>query len=100
MTSIAELTLTLGTANLGPGTSSSVLFTHNTAESVKAILDCWYNLGGRRLDTARYYGISPEFGPGGSERRLGEYKENAKFIVDTKVRPVRDTSPVNEPVRF
>ncbi|RSH80812.1 transporter [Saitozyma podzolica] len=58
---------------------------HWLAEKASALLDCWYNLGGRRLDTAAQYGATPEYGAGGSERRLQEAGAGEIFVNDTKV---------------
>lgn len=82
--STPELTLLLGTSNMGPGDLSTP-FTFDSPQRIKEILDCWYELGGRRIDTARIYGSSWEVGPGGSERCLKEYGAAEKFIIDTKV---------------
>jgi aryl-alcohol dehydrogenase-like predicted oxidoreductase len=73
-------------ANVGPAPASTP-FTHDSAEKASALLDCWYNLGGRRLDTAAQYGATPEYGAGGSERRLQEAGAGEIFVNDTKVGP-------------
>ena len=75
----------LGCANIGPDVPST-LYTYNTKAKVDVILDSWYALGGRGLDTARYYGLSDEQGLGGSERGLRDVGDSLKrFEVDTKV---------------
>ncbi len=81
----SELSLILGTGNIGPGPPSTTPHTYDNPEAVKAFLDLWHDLGGRRLDTARLYGVCKEFGPGGTERLLKEYGADKKFVIDTKV---------------
>lgn len=77
-------TLLLGTSNVGPAPASTP-FTHDSAEKVAALLDCWYDLGGRYIDTAAQYGETKEHGAGGSERRLKEADAGDRFVIDTKV---------------
>jgi aryl-alcohol dehydrogenase-like predicted oxidoreductase len=77
-------TLLLGTSNVGPAPASTP-FTHDSAEKVAALLDCWYDLGGRYIDTAAQYGETKEHGAGGSERRLKEAGAGQRFVIDTKV---------------
>ncbi len=54
----------------------------DTPEEVKAILDTFYERGGRQIDTARLY--SPH-ATGTSEPRIGAVEERKKFAIDTKV---------------
>ena len=80
----SSITLVMGTAFMGPDHCTTP-FTYDTPSKVNEILSAWYDLGGRRLDTARIYGSTDEFGGGGSERRLKDVKAGDKFVIDTKV---------------
>jgi aryl-alcohol dehydrogenase-like predicted oxidoreductase len=79
--------LQIGTSNFGP----TSLYTHHTKVSQQAILDTFHSHDLRRIDTARVYGITDEYGPGGSERVLaslgvtGEEGVKKGWVVDTKV---------------
>jgi aryl-alcohol dehydrogenase-like predicted oxidoreductase len=80
-------TLIMGTAFFGPA-GTKTPFIYDSPEKAARIIDAWYDLGGRRLDTAAVYGDTQEYGPGGSERRLKEAKAGDRFVIDTKVRSV------------
>ncbi|KAK7740461.1 hypothetical protein SLS53_005303 [Cytospora paraplurivora] len=55
---------------------------YDTPEEVNALLDTFYERGGRAIDTARNYSIHA---PGTSEPRLGVADAGARFSIDTKV---------------
>ena len=79
--------LVLGCANVGPQPPCTPSYTHNSVEKVREIMNCWRELGGHRLDTAAYYGITDEQGVGGSESMLAKagLTGDDRFIIDTKV---------------
>lgn len=84
----ATPTLLLGTANFGPE-GGTPWYTHHTQEAASVLLDAWAALGGKRLDTAALYGVTDEWGTGGSERLLKSVgATGGKFVLDTKVRLV------------
>ncbi|KAF3766692.1 putative aldo/keto reductase [Cryphonectria parasitica EP155] len=55
---------------------------YDTPEEINALLDVFYDNGGRHLDTARQY---PLGAPTSSEKRLGAVGAGARFTIDTKV---------------
>ncbi|KAL8281258.1 hypothetical protein RQP46_006292 [Phenoliferia psychrophenolica] len=77
-------TLLLGTANFGPE-GGNPWYTHHTEEAATGLLSAWTALGGDRLDTAAVYGITNEWGTGGSERLLKSVgATSGSFVLDTK----------------
>lgn len=91
----------LGTSNFGP----TPLYTHHTIASQSALLSTFHAHGQRRIDTARVYGITDEYGQGGTERVLkeagvtGEEGEEKGWVVDTKVSEMRGQEVGDGPVR-
>jgi aryl-alcohol dehydrogenase-like predicted oxidoreductase len=75
-------TLLFGTSNIGP----TPLYTHHETPAVSSIIQTFKDLGGQRLDTAALYGVTDEFGDGGSERMLRDVgATTGDFVIDTKV---------------
>ncbi|KAK4698924.1 hypothetical protein P7C70_g7345, partial [Phenoliferia sp. Uapishka_3] len=78
-------TLILGTANFGPE-GGTPWYTHHTTQAASSLIEAWGSLSGARLDTASVYGITTEWGTGGSERLLKEVGAiDGRFVIDTKV---------------
>ncbi|KAI5478104.1 Aflatoxin B1 aldehyde reductase member 2 [Pseudohyphozyma bogoriensis] len=80
MTAATIPSLLLGTSNIGP----TPLYTHHDPAVISSLVSTWRDQGGDRLDTAAVYGVTEEFGNGGSERCLKDAGLEG-WTVDTKV---------------